>query len=298
MSHRRPDPRQATFELTLRRALRLAADSIEPAADGLERIRTKIAAAPPAQPVHRTWLAGWSNRYVNGVLGALSIAARYLEPAVIRIRYAYGAVTERFRPDLRAGGWVAWLRPVAAMATGLLVITGASWAIAALPQYVQSVGDTGTPAGAGSSSSSSSSHHSTGGYPYGGGVASGGQQGSSAPTTSPSCKAGSASGSPSASSTPSTSASSSASGSPSPTSTSPSPTTSSSGTGSASPTDTPTGTPSAGASGQATSGTQSAPDPPVGPTASAAAAPKPQPQISNPRTVQSTNPSPSASGCG
>ncbi len=117
MSHRRPDPRQAILEQTLRRALRRAADSVEPAADGLDRIRAKIAAGPTAPVQASGWAgwasrAGWRTRYLTGLLAALAVMARYLEPAWIRVRYAYGAVAERFKPDQRAGGWIGWLRPL------------------------------------------------------------------------------------------------------------------------------------------------------------------------------------------
>ncbi len=162
MSHRRPDPRQAGLEQTLRRALRLAGDSVEPAADGLDRIRAKISAGSPARAHWASWasgpgLADWRTRYMTGLLAALAVAARYLEPAWIRVRYACGAVAERFKPDRRADGWLGWLRPAAALATGLLVVTGASWAIAGLPQVITSSGNSGPATTAGSGNNSSSS---------------------------------------------------------------------------------------------------------------------------------------------
>ncbi len=119
MSHRRPDPRhQAGLEHALKHALRLAVDSVEPGADGLDRIRTKIAARPHVR-------AGWQTTYLAGLIGVLSTVWRFGEPAVIWLRYWTGAVAERFRPDLGRVGWLGWLRPAAAAATGLLVVTGA-----------------------------------------------------------------------------------------------------------------------------------------------------------------------------
>jgi hypothetical protein len=118
MSHRRPGPGQVPHERTLRSALRMAADSMEPAADGLDQIRSKIAAGPPAPFQLSSW-ALWRSRYlpllprlpgVPGLLAALSAAARYLEPAGIKLRYAYGAVMERFRPDARTPGGSRWPR--------------------------------------------------------------------------------------------------------------------------------------------------------------------------------------------
>jgi len=77
MSHRRPDPSQAMLEQTLRRALRLAADSIEPAGDGLQRIRGKIAAGPPPS----LGAAGWRARYMSGLLAMLMTAAWFSNPS-------------------------------------------------------------------------------------------------------------------------------------------------------------------------------------------------------------------------
>src|SRR5262249_30223383 len=160
----------------------MAADSIEPAGDGLHRIRTKIAAGPPP-PIQMTSPVAWYTRYLTGLLAMLDVAARHLEPAGIRIRYAFGAVMERFRPDAGVPGWIRWTRPAAALATTLLVVTGASWAIAALPQTFANAGHSSTITGGGSSTSPPSSGNSGSVYGTGAPVS----QGSSAPTSSPSC---------------------------------------------------------------------------------------------------------------
>src|SRR5262245_65754038 len=133
----------------------MAADSIEPAGDGLHRIRTKIAAGPPP-PIQMTSPVAWYTRYLTGLLAMLDVAARHLEPAGIRIRYAFGAVMERFRPDAGVPGWIRWTRPAAALATALLVVTGASWAIASLPAAIISAGNRAPVAGGGSRSSAPS----------------------------------------------------------------------------------------------------------------------------------------------
>src|ERR1022692_3991263 len=108
MSHRRPDPRQAGLESVLRGALRLAADSVEPAGDGLDRIRAKISTRQPAH-------TDWAMSTPAGVLGSLW---RRLEPAIIWLRYMSGAVVDRFRPDHDRPGRLSWLRPAAALAPG------------------------------------------------------------------------------------------------------------------------------------------------------------------------------------
>jgi hypothetical protein len=235
MSHRRPDLREAGLEHALRHALRLAVDSVEPAADGLDRIRTKIEARP------RVARTGWRTAYPTGLLGLLRTVWRYLEPAIIWLRYWTGAVAERFRPDEGRVGWFGWLRPAAAVATGLLVVTGASWAIAALPQQFSPADDSHSFGGPGSSTSAHSSAQN------------GSQAGGSTESSSPgprgsaqaplSCRTPSPTSSASASSTPTQSASAS----PTPSSTTPSPTPSSS-TPTGSPTGSPSGSPSANSS--------------------------------------------------
>src|SRR5712692_4781412 len=182
MSHRRPeDPRQAALENVLRNALRVAADSIEPAADGLERIRAKISARRRLQ-LPRWWTA-------IPIVILLSLLRR-LEPAVIWARYAAGVVANRFRPDSeRAGalGWLGWLRPAAAVATGLFVVAAASWAIAALPQeFSPATNSRGyTPNGAGGGSGGPQPSSASSGF-TGPGVA--GPSASSSPSASPTCK--------------------------------------------------------------------------------------------------------------
>src|SRR5262245_2510134 len=250
MSHRRPDPRQAGLERTLRHALRVV-DSIEPGADGLGRIRAKIAAGPQAQPAGRfarrraAWMSGWAAPLVTvwgTVLGTKAMAdlldwahkvARFVDPAVIWLRYVLGAVVDRFKPDDPHGGWVNWLRPAAAIATAFLVVTGASWAIASLPQVIAS-GNNGRPTaggpggGVGRNASSSPGASNPGGTGHSNGSPGSGR------SNSPGCVSGSptstASTSPSpgnSSTQPTTSSSPSPTSSPSPSSTpttSPSPT--------------------------------------------------------------------------
>jgi hypothetical protein len=241
MSHRRPDPRQAGLEQALRHALRLAVDSVDPAADGLDRIHAKIRARP------RAVRTGWPATRVTGLLAVLSTVWRFGEPAAIWLRYWTGAVTERFRPDLGRAGWLGWLRPAAAVATGLLVVTGVSWAIAALPQ-VSSAGDSHNYTGPGSSSRTAPAHQSSQG---GGGSRSPGTGHSSSAQASRTCPASSTAPARPASSSPARSPRPSSSPSPSP---SPTPSSSSSTqSGSPTPTGSPTGSPAANVqlSGQA-----------------------------------------------
>jgi hypothetical protein len=117
MSGRRRDPRQAGLEQALRKALRLAVEAVDPGADGLDKIRAKIAA-----------------RHVPAGAAGGSPRWRFLTPAGRRLRYAFGAVAERFRPEPGRAGWIGWLRPAAAVTTGAFVMAAAGWAVAALPR--------------------------------------------------------------------------------------------------------------------------------------------------------------------
>lgn len=245
MSHRRPEQIPASLDNVLRTALRLAVDSVEPAADGLDRIRAKIATRQNARPA----------RWRLAAVAYLEPLLRLLAPARLWLRRAGGAVATRFRPEPGRSDLLGWLRPAAALATGLFVVASASWAIAALPSVITTQqgnsrhfspgGGSGTSGGAGSSSSSPGGGTTT----YGGGpgplISSSG--------SSPTCSA--------TSPKPSQSSSSSASGSPSP---SPS---GGSGTPSTSPSPSPSpsGSPSTSASPTAS--------PSAGPTQSAAASP-------------------------
>src|SRR5262249_48657042 len=154
----------------------------------------------------------------------------------IWVRYWSGAVVERFRPDLGRVGWLGWLRPAAAVATGLLVVTGASWAIAALPQVISASGNQQPYT---SGSGSNGTHRPTHLAPTTAARQATGPGASSSPQASLNCRTNSPAPSGSASGTPTHS--SSASPSP-PSSSSPSPPPSS--TSSPSPTGPPTTSPS------------------------------------------------------
>ncbi len=136
MSRRRPDPRQGHLESALRRALHVAADAIEPGADGLDQIRARITAHGAARPQasHRSW-AGW--RQARQDAGP---AWRVLAPVGAWLSYALAVVSERFRPEPGRTGWLGWLRPAAAVGTGIFVLAAAGWAVAALPQAISSPG--------------------------------------------------------------------------------------------------------------------------------------------------------------
>ncbi|MDR2983979.1 MAG: hypothetical protein LBV34_03975 [Nocardiopsaceae bacterium] len=287
MTHRRPEPGQAAFEQTLRRALRLAADSIEPAPDGLARIRTKIAARPA--PAQLTGWAAWRSRYLTGLLAALALVAKYLDTVGVRLRYAFGAVVERFRPDSGVSGWIGWLRPAAALATTLLVVTGASWAIAGLPSWSPAGNSTAYNGGPGNGPHSSGNAGSVNGSS--GPIS---NTGSLSPSASPSC-VHSATANPTSSPLPSQ-GTGSPSSSPSPTSTSPSPSPTVTQTDTTSPSDSPSPTDTPG--GQATSSPPGAPGSQSDDHAASADARTVPPAVTTPKPHSSLPPSsPSQSPC-
>src|SRR6266542_2370293 len=202
MSHPRPEPWQRDLEDALRRALRTAADSVEPAADGLDRIRFRICARRPVP-------SGWNMAELAGPAVLGNPVLRNLLPVSIAAQAAFHAVARWFRPGPDAIGWYRWLRPAAALATGLFVVLAGSWAITALPQVIAPSASNGSAPGSGG-----------GRVP----VASGSgpaapRTGSQSPVASPSYPTSSAtptpSSSPSASPTPSASCSPSASPAPS-----------------------------------------------------------------------------------
>jgi hypothetical protein len=110
-------------EEILRRALHAVADAIEPAPDGLERIRERLSRP---RPLAVAWLmAGWTGLaqplllriepVLAGAAGRLS--DRLAEWLRIMVR-SLGAAAERLRPaGVRLHLWVERLRPVG----GLLV---------------------------------------------------------------------------------------------------------------------------------------------------------------------------------
>ncbi len=140
MSHSERQPRE--LEDVLRRALRMAADSVEPGADGLDRIRSRISA-------QRQMPSGWNMVELAGRAGRSSSVLRNLLPVSIAARAAVYAVVQRFRPESDGSIWHRWLRPAAALATGVLVVLAGSWALTVLPQVIVSSGSNGLPRGSG-----------------------------------------------------------------------------------------------------------------------------------------------------
>jgi hypothetical protein len=224
---RRPDNHDRNLEDVLRRALRSAADSIEPGTDGLDQIRAKISARQAASRL------SWHSRPRHAL--STGHGSRGLVPAGTWLAAALRSLVDRFRPEPGRSGWLGWMRPVAALATGLLVMAAASWAVAALPEAISPTTNTRqltspavTPAPASPRSSAGGANRPSYSVPPG-------------PSCSPTAPVTGAS--PSAS--PSGSASPSPSPSSSPTGTGGSPSPSPSGSGSPQPTD------SDSASGQA-----------------------------------------------
>ncbi|MDA8319744.1 MAG: hypothetical protein M0030_08040 [Actinomycetota bacterium] len=144
MTHRRPEPGQAGLEDALRRALRAAADSVEPAAGGLDRIRAKIAVRRMSRSV------GWAMADLPS--GPLHAARHRTARIADWARGMLRDLGDRLGPlGGAARGGLGWLRPAAALATGLAVVAVASWMVTALPQTVtttnNSAGVSNSPGG-------------------------------------------------------------------------------------------------------------------------------------------------------
>src|SRR5215469_13876024 len=260
MSSRRvDDPRQHEFDSALRNALHTAMESVEPGADGLDQIRTKIAARRSARRKLAWRTAAAQN--AHGSWWRSFVPARDWLPAVV------GAVVERFRPDPNRAGWFGWLRPAAAVTTGLFVLTAASWAAAALPGVINPHGSTTM-----SSSSPKPLHHRTSASVLpnssGSGIAGATQPGHGSPN--PSSTATCTSGATSPNGSPTSSGSPSQTGSPTPSgSTSPSTSPSTSASQTTPPTSPSVGGGTPGSSASAGSG--AAPVPTTSPDATAEA---------------------------
>ena len=269
--------RDPQYEDVLRRALHAAADGIEPAGDGLERIRARLTAPRPLPVV---WL-------VTGYAAAASTVLSWLQVLTDRARITSGPAA---RPGmaapaqapgssrsqrqirlampawLRSGGAPgpgghSWLRPaIAAGVAACVLAAGAMVMVGGVrdPGGFLSVltGDPGHAGGsslAGQSSGKIGTGGGSGGSPGGGGPVQPGQPGYASGACPPLVArppVGGASPGPSVSTSPSATPTPAASSTPS-TSASPSPTPTTSGSPSPTPTPTPTPTTSAAPSPRA-----------------------------------------------
>ena len=119
------------YDDVLRRALHAAAESVQPAGDGLERIRTRLT-APASLPV------AWLSAAAAWLLTSARLATAWLLPATERAWAALGPLVERFKPA-QAGAAArryAWLRPAAATATAVAIVAMGALAVKELPQAI------------------------------------------------------------------------------------------------------------------------------------------------------------------
>ena len=144
-------------EERLRSALRAAADSVEPAADGLGRIRARLT---PPRPAIAAWMVtGTEPAMLRLRLAAtwlrlrLGLAYRRIGPAAGRARPALGQIAAPFTGIMPAPGEprtrAAWLRPAGALAAFVVIIGSGALAISQLQQQAL---PTGSPVAIGGSS--------------------------------------------------------------------------------------------------------------------------------------------------
>jgi hypothetical protein len=114
------------FDEFLRRALHEAANSVEPADDGLERIRARLTRPHPA-PV------AW-------VMTVFSAAWRWMlnagRSAAARVQAVSGTVSARLRPP--PGGPQRWRSPAVLAAAAVVAVTAGVLAVTPLPQQAVS----------------------------------------------------------------------------------------------------------------------------------------------------------------
>ena len=134
-------PRRRDLEDVLRRELRMVAESVEPGADGLDRIRSRIRAQRPSTP-------GWIMTEAAGGLAPGRYSARHRLPVRRTAQVLLSGAVHRFGPSDRGGALLRWLRPMAAVATGVFVVLAGSWAVTGLPQIIAS-SSSSSPPGAG-----------------------------------------------------------------------------------------------------------------------------------------------------
>jgi hypothetical protein len=140
--------RTVDHEERLRHALRAAADSVEPAADGLERIRARLTRPRPAVVA---WMVAGAEPGVLRLRPMLTRLRLRVSPAGRAVRPGTSPAVTTIRP---AGAlhWTRspWLRPVAAMGAFAVIIGSGAIALGELPGAITQVtaGGAAHPSGA------------------------------------------------------------------------------------------------------------------------------------------------------
>ncbi len=130
-------------EELLRRALRGVADSVEPADDGLERIRARL---KPPRPAIAAWMMSGAEPAalrLRPVLNSFRLRSRLalgaVRPALSKIR----AVMAWFRPsDDTPKVHPIWVRPVVTVAAFVVIIASGAFAINELQHTITQAGTT------------------------------------------------------------------------------------------------------------------------------------------------------------
>ena len=130
-------------EELLRRALRVAADSVEPAGDGLERIRARLTTPRPAVAA---WMMSGTEPAVLRMRPLLARLRQVTESALDRL-WAVRSALDRLwagrgalRAHLALRAHPAWLRPASAMAAFVVIIGSGALAIRALQHTITQTG--------------------------------------------------------------------------------------------------------------------------------------------------------------
>jgi hypothetical protein len=122
------------YDDVLRRALHAAAESIEPAPDGLERIRARLGTPPLLSFASAV---AWSSEAATRIVA-------WAAPIIRSALDAFWSVIDRFRPAEvepgQPGPRFGWLRPMVAMGTAIFVVAAGAFAIMTLPRAISSSG--------------------------------------------------------------------------------------------------------------------------------------------------------------
>lgn len=158
--------REFDYDEILRRALRTAADGIEPSGDGLERIRARLTTP---RPLAAAWLmAGYTDLALPALTRLWSTLGNlrgWRRPDADRTVQPQAA--DRYRPGqalgrLARGGLVrryGWLRP-AAVATAIVIAVAGGYALSQFPGAISNSGAENLPLSGGNT-------HPSGGSPNG-----------------------------------------------------------------------------------------------------------------------------------
>jgi hypothetical protein len=130
-------------EAALRRALMAAAEQVDPAGDGLDKIRARVRHRRP-MPLPLAWVDIMLTRLSLGVPdGFWVVWDRWALEVRAVIRHFW---PERGRSGRSGQKWLGWARPMAAMSTAVFIVAAVVYMAVKVPQVIVST-DSTSPSG-------------------------------------------------------------------------------------------------------------------------------------------------------